>query len=298
MRGVILCGGTGSRLAPLTKCINKHLLPVGNKPMAQWNIEKLVDAGITEIMIVSGKEQCGSIIQQFGDGSEFNCNLTYKVQERAGGIAEAIYLAKDWARNDDITVVLGDNISNIDLKPYIPWGNFEGAIVFLKKVHDPQRYGVAEFDYDGNCLSIEEKPVKPKSNYAVPGLYFYDNRVVDIAKNVKPSDRGEKEITSVNDEYLRRGKLKVELLGRGMAWLDTGTPEGMLKASMFVEAVQDRQGFYVSCIEEIAYKRGFIDREQLLKLAEPLMKTAYLPSARYLRIKYPSPRSLRAFART
>jgi glucose-1-phosphate thymidylyltransferase len=244
MRGVILCGGTGSRLAPLTKCINKHLLPVGNKPMAQWNIEKLVDAGITEIMIVSGKEQCGSIIQQFGDGSEFNCNLTYKVQERAGGIAEAIYLAKDWARNDDITVVLGDNISNIDLKPYIPWGIFEGAIVFLKKVHDPQRYGVAEFykkmsmkDNQVRITSIVEKPKEPKSDYAVTGYYIFDKTVFNRISWLKYSDRGELEVTDLNMAYLNDDKLQGYLMDENDWWTDAGTHESLLKANELIKMV-------------------------------------------------------------
>lgn len=241
MRGVILCGGTGSRLAPLTKCINKHLLPVGNKPMAQWNIEKLVEAGITEILIVSGKEQCGSIIQQFGDGHEYGCNLTYKVQEKAGGIAEAIYLAKDWARNDDITVVLGDNISNISLKPYIPWLNFEGAIVFLKEVEDPQRYGVAEFykkmsmkDNQVRITSIIEKPKEPKSNYAVTGYYIFDKTVFDRISSLEYSERGELEVTDLNMLYLEDEKLQGYLLKDDQWWTDAGTHESLIKANKFI----------------------------------------------------------------
>jgi glucose-1-phosphate thymidylyltransferase len=241
MRGIILCGGTGSRLYPLTKCINKHLLPVGDKPMAQWNIEKLVDSGITEIMIVSGKEHCGSIISQFGDGSALNCKLTYKVQEKAGGIAEAIYLAKDWARNDNITVVLGDNISNIDLKPYIPWGNFEGAIVFLKKVHDPQRYGVAEFykkmsmkDNQVRITSIVEKPKEPKSDYAVTGYYIFDKTVFNRISWLKYSDRGELEVTDLNMAYLNDDKLQGYLMDENDWWTDAGTHESLLKANKFI----------------------------------------------------------------
>lgn len=241
MRGLILCGGTGSRLAPLTKCINKHLLPVGQKPMAQWNIEKLVEAGINEIMIVSGKEQCGSIIQQFGDGSEFNCNLTYKVQEKAGGIAEAIYLAKDWAREDNIVVVLGDNISNFNLKPYIPWGSFEGAIVFLKEVMDPQRYGVAEFykkmsmkDNQVKITSIVEKPKEPKSNYAVTGYYIFDKTVFNRISWLKYSDRGELEVTDLNMKYLSDEKLQGYLLKDNEWWTDAGTHESLLKANQLI----------------------------------------------------------------
>lgn len=244
MRGLLLCGGTGSRLAPLTKCINKHLLPVGNKPMAQWNIEKLVNAGITEIMIVSGKEQCGSIIQQFGDGSEFNCNLTYKVQERPGGIAEAICLAEDWARNDNITVVLGDNISNFDLKPYIPWGVFEGAIVFLKEVHDPQRYGVAEFykkmsmkDNRVKITSIIEKPKEPKSNYAVTGYYIFDNSVFNRISWLTYSDRGELEVTDLNMSYLNEDKLQGYLMNENDWWTDAGTHESLAKANELIKCV-------------------------------------------------------------
>ena len=248
MRGLLLCGGTGSRLAPLTKCINKHLLPVGNKPMAQWNIEKLVNAGITEIMIVSGKEQCGSIIQQFGDGSEFNCNLTYKVQERAGGIAEAICLAEDWARNDNITVVLGDDISDFDLKPYIPWGDpwgdFEGAIVFLKEVHDPQRYGVAEFykkmsmkNNQVRITSIIEKPKEPKSNYAVTGYYIFDNSVFDRISWLNYSDRGELEVTDLNMSYLNDNKLQGYLMNENDWWTDAGTHESLAKANELIKCI-------------------------------------------------------------
>ena len=245
MRGIILCGGTGSRLYPLTKCINKHLLPVGNKPMAQWNIEKLVNAGITEILIVSGKEQCGSIISQFGDGAELNCHLTYKVQEKAGGIAEAIYLAKDWARNDNITVVLGDNISNIDLKPYIPWGNFEGAIVFLKKVHDPQRYGVAEFykkmsmkDNQVRITSIIEKPKEPKSDYAVTGYYIFDKTVFNRISWLKYSDRGELEVTDLNMTYLNDNKLQGYLMNENDWWTDAGTYNSLYNANMLVKSLE------------------------------------------------------------
>ena len=241
MRGLILCGGTGSRLSPLTKCINKHLLPVGEKPMAQWNIEKLVDAGIKEIMIVSGKEHCGSIIQQFGDGSEFNCNLTYKVQEKAGGIAEAIYLAKDWARNDNIAVVLGDNISSFSLKPYIPGNTFEGAVVFLKAVHDPQRYGVAEFykkmsmkDNQVRITSIIEKPKDPKSNYAVTGYYIFDKTVFDRIEKLKYSDRGELEVTDLNMSYLNDNLLTGYVMWEWEWWTDAGTHESLALANELI----------------------------------------------------------------
>ena len=241
MRGLILCGGTGSRLSPLTKCINKHLLPIGEKPMAQWNIEKLVDAGIKEIMIVSGKEHCGSIFQQFGDGSEFGCNLTYKVQEKAGGIAEAIYLAKDWARNDNITVVLGDNISNISLNPYILWNDFEGAIVFLKSVEDPQRYGVAEFykklsmkNNQVKITSIVEKPKEPKTNYAVTGYYIFDKTVFDRIEKLKYSDRGELEVTDLNMSYLNDNLLTGYVMWEWEWWTDAGTHESLATANELI----------------------------------------------------------------
>ena len=245
MRGIILCGGTGSRLAPLTKCINKHLLPVGNKPMAQWNIEKLVKAGITEILIISGKEQCGSIIQQFGDGSELNCNLTYKVQEKAGGIAEAIYLAKDWARGDNITVVLGDNISNIELKPYISWeDDFKGAIVFLKKVHDPQRYGVAEFykkmsmkNNQVKITGIVEKPKEPKSEFAVTGYYIFDKTVFNRIDKLEYSDRGELEVTDLNISYLKDDELQGYIMWEWEWWTDAGTHESLTKANELIKGI-------------------------------------------------------------
>lgn len=229
MKGIILAGGTGSRLFPLTKCINKHLLPVGNKPMAQWAIEKLVDAGIKDILIVSGQEQCGSIIQQFGDGKEFDCDLTYKVQSKAGGIAQALALAKKFVGNDTMCVILGDNIFDMSLKG-IPDTFKEGAMVFLKKVPDPQRYGVAEFvkkmSMYGNqvsIISIEEKPKNPKSDYAVTGIYCYDSKVFDIISTMKPSARGELEITDVNNEYLKKNELLAYLMDDDAFWSDAGT---------------------------------------------------------------------------
>lgn len=238
-RGIILCGGHGTRLYPLTKCINKHLLPVHGKPMAQWNIEKLVQAGIKEILIISGQEHCGSIIQQFGDGSEYGCNLTYKVQAKAGGIAEAIYLAKDWAKDDNVLVVLGDNISNIDLSKYINQNEmFTGAAVFLKEVKDPQRYGVAEFykkmsmkDNQVRITSIVEKPKEPKSNYAVTGYYIFDKSVFNRISWLKPSERGELEVTDLNMSYLNTNELQGYLLSDKEWWTDAGTHESLLKAN-------------------------------------------------------------------
>jgi glucose-1-phosphate thymidylyltransferase len=245
MRGVILCGGTGSRLYPLTKCINKHLLPVGGKPMAQWNIEKLVEAGITEILVVSGQEHCGSIIQQFGDGEELGCNLTYKVQSKPGGIAEAIYLAKDWAREDNIVVVLGDNISNIYLTPYVEQPNFEGAVVFLKEVPDPQRYGVAEFykklsmkDNEVRITSIEEKPLEPKSNFAVTGFYIFDKTVFNRISWLKYSPRGELEVTDLNMSYLKDHQLKGYILDNDVWWTDAGTHPSFARANELVSKLE------------------------------------------------------------
>jgi len=225
MKGILLAGGTGSRLYPLTKCINKHLLPIGDRPMAQWNIEKFVEAGITDILIVSGKDQCGSIISQFGDGSDYGCDLTYKVQEKAGGIAQALMLAKNFAAGESICVILGDNIFSMPLLN-VERDFKDGAMIFLKEVPDPGRYGVAEFNVatDGiRIVSIEEKPKQPKSNYAVTGIYCYDSKVFDIIEGIKPSARGEYEITDVNNEYVKRGLMKAKLMGNDEFWSDAGT---------------------------------------------------------------------------
>ena len=278
MKGIILAGGSGTRLYPLTKTISKQILPIYDKPMIYYPLSTLMLAGIREILIISTPRDLPVFQELLGDGSQLGLSLSYAVQEQPNGLAEAFIIGADFIGNDRVSLILGDNIfyargfSDILRRAQ---AQEVGATIFGYRVNNPQDFGIVEFDKDGNVLSIEEKPQNPKSNYAVPGLYFYDNDVVEIAKNVKPSARGEKEITAVNNEYLRRGTLRVELFGRGMAWLDTGTHDGLLEAADFVSIIQRRQGMYVSCIEEIAYRRGFIDREQLVLLAQPMLKTEY-----------------------
>ena len=277
MKGIILAGGSGTRLYPITKCISKQTLPIYDKPMIYYPMSVLMLSGIQDILIISTPRDIKAFEELFGDGSSLGLNITYAIQEKANGIAEAFIIGEEFIGNDRVSLVLGDNI-------FYGYGFSErlenavkrkGATIFGYHVSNPNSFGVVEFDKDFNVLSIEEKPTVPKSNYAIPGLYFYDNDVVEIAKLVEPSDRGELEITSINSEYLKRGKLKVELLGRGMAWLDTGTHKGLLDASNYVEVVQTRQGLYIACLEEIAYTKGYISREQLMKLAKPLIKTEY-----------------------
>lgn len=278
MKGIILAGGAGTRLYPLTKAISKQIMPVYDKPMIYYPLSTLMLAGIREVLIISTPRDLPVFEDLLGDGSQLGMKFSYAVQEQPRGLAEAFIIGADFIGKEHVALVLGDNIfygqsfSRV-LKEVA--AREKGATIFGYYVRDPREYGVVEFDDNGKALSIEEKPEKPKSNYAVPGLYFYDNDVVELAAKVKPSARGEIEITSINNEYLRRGTLHVETLGRGFAWLDTGNHDSLLDAADYVSAVQKRQGLYVSCIEEIAYKRGFINREQLLKLAEPLMKTAY-----------------------
>jgi glucose-1-phosphate thymidylyltransferase len=277
MKGIILAGGSGTRLYPVTKSVSKQILPIYDKPMIYYPLSVLMLAGIKEILIISTPRDVVTFEELLGDGSDIGLKLEYGIQEDPRGLADAFIIGEEFIGNDKVALVLGDNIFHgygfsERLKNAV---ERDEATIFGYHVSNPKEFGVVEFDGDNNVVSIEEKPEFPKSNYAVPGLYFYDNDVVEIAKNIKPSARGEIEITAVNNEYLRRGNLKVELFGRGMAWLDTGTHRGLLDAANFVEAIQTRQGLYVACIEEIAYRNGFINREQLLKLAEPLMKIEY-----------------------
>ncbi len=278
MKGIILAGGAGTRLYPSTIAVSKQLLTVCDKPMIYYPMSTLMLAGIREILIISTPRDIGGFENLFGDGDELGLEISYAVQESPRGLADAFIVGADFIGSDNVCLVLGDNI-------FYGYGFSErlkraadrekGATIFGYHVSDPTEFGVVDFDKDGNVLSIEEKPENPKSNYAVPGLYFYDNDVVNIARNIKPSERGEIEITSVNNEYLRRGELKVELFGRGMAWLDTGNHRAMLEAANFVDAVQQRQGLYVACLEEIAYRKKYINKQQLIALGEKLKKTEY-----------------------
>ena len=280
MKGIILAGGSGTRLYPITKAVSKQILPLYDKPMIYYPLSVLMLSGIREVLIISTPRDINCFKELFGDGEWLGMRFEYAVQDKPRGLADAFIVGKDFIGNDDVALVLGDNIFygqsfTSTLKSAAKKiKEQKGAVIFGYYVADPTAYGVVEFDKDGNALGIEEKPSKPKSNYAVPGLYFYDNSVVEIAANVKPSARGEIEITAVNNEYLARKQLKVELLGRGMAWLDTGTYDGLLEASNFIATIEKRQGLYVSCIEEIAYKNGWLTKEQVLNLAKGY-KTAY-----------------------
>lgn len=278
MKGIILAGGYGTRLYPITKSVSKQILPIYDKPMIYYPLSVLMLTGIKEILIISTPRDISSFQELLGDGSFIGLNLQYIIQQYPRGLADAFIIGERFIGDDNVALILGDNIFHgygFTERLGIAANRKEGATIFGYHVSNPEEFGVVEFDEENNIVSIEEKPKKPKSNYAVCGLYFYDNDVIDIAKKLKPSARGEIEITSVNMEYLKRKKLKVELMGRGMAWLDTGTHRGLLDAANFVEAIQTRQGLYVACIEEIAYVNGFIDREQLLKITEPLIKTEY-----------------------
>lgn len=277
MKGIILAGGSGTRLYPITKGISKQLIPIYDKPMIYYPLSTLITAGINDILIISTPDDLPRFEELLGSGEQIGCNFTYKVQEEPRGLADAFIIGADFIGDDKVAMILGDNIfygSQVD-ESLKGLSDFDGAVGFAARVNDPERYGVYEFDKDMQVLSIEEKPAKPKSNYANAGLYFCDNDVVDIAKDVKPSARGEVEITSVLDTYLKRGKLKVCLLDRGTAWLDTGTFQSMNQASQFVQVIEERQDIKVGCIEEAAYRQGFIDKAQLTKLAEPLKKSGY-----------------------
>ena len=278
MKGIILAGGSGTRLYPITKAVSKQLLPIYDKPMIYYPLSTLMLAGIRDILIISTVHDLPNFQKLLGDGSDYGIKLTYAVQDAPNGLAEAFIIGERFVGKDNVALILGDNIFHARNFSSVlkEAANLEsGAVVFGYPVKNPKQFGIVEFDKDGKVLSIEEKPENPKSNFAVPGLYFYDNKVIEIAKNVKPSARGELEITAVNNEYLRRGELKVRELGRGVAWLDTGTYDGLKDATDFVAIMQKRQGYYVSSIEEIAYRRGYINKQQLYRLAEPLRKTEY-----------------------
>lgn len=281
MKGIILAGGSGTRLFPATKTICKQLIPIYDKPMIYYPLSTLMLAGIRDILIISTPVDIGRFESLFGDGKEFGLNISYAVQDAPNGLAEAFIIGDSFIGKDNVCMVLGDNLfygrglSQMLKKAVHDVDTKGGASVFGYYVNDPERYGVATFDEEGNVTSIEEKPEEPKSNYAVTGLYFYDNDVIQISKNTKPSARGELEITAVNNEYLSRGNLRIELFGRGFAWLDTGTHESLLEASEFIHIIEKRQGIKIACIEEIAFRSGWIDREQVVRLAEPMIKNEY-----------------------
>jgi glucose-1-phosphate thymidylyltransferase len=277
MKGIILAGGSGTRLHPITKAVSKQLMPVYDKPMIYYPMTTLMSAGIKEILIISTSKDTPRFKELLGNGSDYGCKFEYAIQEQPNGLAEAFIIGEQFIGKDSVALILGDNIfygSGLE-ETLESINNPNGGVIFAYHVQDPQRYGVVEFNNEKKVISIEEKPKNPKSNYAVPGIYFYDNSVVEIAKQIKPSDRGELEITDINRTYLNQQKLHVKILDKGTAWLDTGTFQSLMQASQFVQVIEERQGLKIGCIEEIAYKMGYIDKQQLLKLAEPLLKSGY-----------------------
>ena len=275
MKGIILAGGSGTRLHPLTLVMSKQMMPIYDKPMIYYPLSTLLYSGINEILIISTPHDLPLFKKLLGDGSRLGCKFEYKVQEVPNGLAQAFVLGEDFIKDDKVCLILGDNIFQIKIKTLEDCKNVEGGIIFGYHVNDPERYGVVEFDDDLHALTLEEKPSNPKSNYAVPGLYYYDNSVVEVSKNIKPSARGEYEITDVNKEYLNQGKLDVKVLGRGTVWLDTGTFSSLMQANQYVQVIEERQGRKIGCIEEAAYRMGFIDDQKLLEIAEPLRKSGY-----------------------
>jgi len=275
MKGIILAGGAGSRLHPITIAMSKQMMPIYDKPMIYYPLSTLIYSGIREILIISTPTDLPLFKKLLGDGSRLGCKLSYKVQEVPNGLAQAFVLGEEFIGNDEVCLILGDNIFQMKIKLLSDISNIDGGVVFGYHVTDPERYGVVEFDENNKAISLEEKPLSPKSNYAIPGLYFYDNSVIDVAKKIKPSVRGEYEITDINKYYLNKGKLDVKVLSKGSVWLDTGTINSLMQANQYVQVVEERQGRKIGCIEEAAYYSGFINKDQLLKLAEPLIKSGY-----------------------
>ncbi|MCH1484623.1 MAG: glucose-1-phosphate thymidylyltransferase RfbA [Flavobacteriaceae bacterium] len=275
MKGIVLAGGSGTRLHPITLAVSKQLIPVYDKPMIYYPISTLIYAGIRDILIISTPKDTPIFERLLGDGSKFGCNFSYKIQNNPNGLAQAFVLGEDFIGNDKVCLILGDNIFQMKIKPLETCLDVNGGIIFGYHVNDPKRYGVVEFDSDFKAISIEEKPENPRSNYAVPGLYFYDNSVINVAKSLKPSDRGEFEITDVNKFYLENNNLEVRVMGKGSVWLDTGTIESLMKANMYIQVIEERQGRKIGCIEEAAFQKGFISEEELIKIAKPLKKSGY-----------------------